>query len=136
MREIKFRAWDKRTKELVGVSDISWMKIAADNSYKNSEFYHLTGSEKGRHYKAPQDQVILMQFTGLLDKNGVEIYEGDIIKSHTGWKDQVVAWDDYRAGFYAQLPQGSDLAEIMNSENRFEIIGNIYENKELLNAPR
>jgi len=75
--------------------------------------------------------VVVMQFTGLLDKNGKEIYEGDIVREFwNGNPDpccvQVVEWDDNESsgprvvGFYLQ------------DGDEYEVIGNIYENPELL----
>ena len=69
MREIKFRAWDKQTKKM-------WM----------SKCYLLIDIANGRPFNTvedmymPKDRYILMQYTGLKDKNGKEIYEGDICK--------------------------------------------------------
>lgn len=75
----------------------------------------------------------LMQFTGLKDKNGMDIYEGDIL----AWKSQhtetvdiaTVVFDKYIAGFNWNMP-GLNFNE--GGIRHFEVIGNIYENKELL----
>lgn len=70
-----------------------------------------------------------MQFTGLKDKNGKEIYEGDIFQDEEDGYCDFVEWDDTYFGWTTHkwfLPN-----EMMNLEE-MEIIGNIYENKELL----
>jgi len=115
MREIKFRAWDKEQKKMsffVGIfHDLSIFNT--NNNPKNFE---------------------LMQFTGLKDKNGKEIYEGDIVE-FIGHKNRVVSWtpdDHHYAGWYAiggirSLPIYSG-----KEPNTIEVIGNIYENPELI----
>ncbi len=114
MREIKFRAWNKQTGTMA-----SWLELKTQ--YNWNVF----------------DQVVvhLMQYTGLLDKNGKEIYEGDVLQNdhiyrNDGLKDEpyVVEYldlhDDIEVGMVG-LWVGwiDDLSEI-------EVIGNIYENPE------
>ena len=120
MRQIKFRAWhsghpvdgDKRK----GVM-MNWGEFHFD-SWLGSEF--------------------LMQFTGLLDKNGKEIYEGDIFAEHrSGEEDEPfakVAYDTDLGAFVAEKSNGGwdYLSVFLEEERRSSIIGNIYENPELL----
>ena len=130
MREIKFRAWDKKHNKMSDGFDM-W------------DFAYTTDSENGNwQYGFQEDygkgNMILMQFTGLKDKNGKEIYEGDIVKparnamegeiGEVWWQDAsgywAIDWDgsknlgkyDYQIGHHLEL----------------EVIGNIYENPELL----
>ena len=116
MREIKFRAWSKLDNKMfpsVGVDDggVTIIDTMAHGLY----------SVKG--------ETVIMQYTGLLDKNGKEIYEGDILgqEQFLPWG---IMWD--KAGFYAyNLHNPSTLYPFESATNR-EVIGNIYENKDLL----
>ena len=89
------------------------------------------------------DEVELMQYTGLKDKNGKEIYVGDILKSESGaWLCEVrdspsFAGFDFKlikapAGCEWQIGDNFLLSELRINEARYEVIGNIYENSELL----
>lgn len=111
MREIKFRAWDKETKTMLDlVHQINFLnkQIWAEGNGEHSFCCHL-------------DKYELMQYTRLLDKNGKEIYEGDILKGHYGLEK--VIWEEHGCGFYPFS---------VNPNFNGEVIGNIYENKELL----
>lgn len=122
MREIKFRAWHKKDKVMLG------HRMACATS-------HFTQS---RAYT--KDEIELMQYTGLTDKNGTKVYEGDIVKvyqhdevlfnHHVEWSDAngccsiVVNHSDY------------DITTMAWAEGQFcyeyEVIGNIHSNPELL----
>jgi uncharacterized phage protein (TIGR01671 family) len=73
---------------------------------------------------------IVMQFTGLLDKNGVEIYEGDIIRLEH-WGPSIYKIDFDRGAFYIAKSDREEVGDIKYAE-KCEVIGNIYENPELL----
>jgi uncharacterized phage protein (TIGR01671 family) len=132
-REIKFRAWDIKGKEM----------IYGDSFCDLLNIFGKEGGDDGSYILRAWDSSIyrhvwLMQYTGLKDKNGKEIYEGDIVKTERG-KIKVIEWYDYMWGaidlYYHKNKEGDPysceelLPFIRESE---EIIGNIYENKELL----
>ena len=83
-----------------------------------------------------------MQYTGLKDKNGKMIFEGDVVKSEIEQvigdsisTDGVIEWDDNRGYWKYDLPdygQSFALAHLLDNEEILEIIGNIYENPELI----
>lgn len=129
-REIKFRAWNKGVKKMVLVTRIDW------NTTGNSidpGIWSLEGIEqvkstdgKDRNDYVQQEDFILMQYTGLKDKSGKEIYEGDIIKTEGGALG-VVKWRHF--GFEQDMINTLGWWVIQEDG---EIIGNIYENPELL----
>lgn len=129
MREIKFRAFRKNHKDY----ETGW---AVPNQV--FEFSDANGfTEFG--FDIPED-IVVMQFTGLLDKNGKEIYEGDIIDyEDSGSIDasgiQVIGWDSEKAGFGRQYLEEQGFSSTCFAEvaTNSKIIGNIYENPELLN---
>ena len=85
-------------------------------------------------FATPLEDVELMQFTGLLDKNGKEIYEGDILKFYFGskWERDQVQYDDKYA-HYSLKESNITLNFFIENEDTLEVIGNIYENPELIN---
>lgn len=123
-RTIKFRAWDKHMKRMSVDNNICLRDSGEIFMLRNLEYTSL-----------PQNLFELMQYTGLLDKNGVEIYEGDIVKScnqHIENVTAVVLWNVNTARF--QLDTGSPMMNFIYTANieRMEVIGNIWEHKELL----
>ena len=123
MREIRFRAWDNELKEMTTVMKL--FTHGPNGNIWNREFYF-----KGAILTEPQsNRVELMQFTGLKDKNGKEIYEGDILR----WNDKL--WPVYYSERLAKYVMGTTKGcEIIGCGRCAfcEVIGNIYENPGLL----
>lgn len=111
MREIKFRAWLDSKMITPGFID-SEGRVYEDCIERPEEL----------------DGAILMQYTGLKDKNGREIYEGDIVSFHMPGRG-IIEWDDGSASFVVV----NKWMAIVHFEET-NVIGNIYENPELLNG--
>ena len=129
MREIKFRAWDSEYKTMVDNCGVlngnAW-----DIRLMKSRMIPLETTALEAIENIVHERIILMQYTGLKDKNGKEIYEGDILKNDHGVFD--VLWNVSRACFsvremHKSVGTGLHVVDIFS-----EIIGNIYENPELL----
>ena len=128
MREIKFRAWLKEEKKMVNVETIDFTDKSIQYLEKN-EFINAYLLRRMIF-----DDIELMQYTGLKDKNGKEIYEGDILFFRDENMKYVVVWQD--AAFIIKSIEIRKYSEKMcwldDTEICCEIVGNIYENKNLL----
>ena len=135
-REIKFRVYDEDLKRM---------------RYFNSPHDFICFDEKGNGYYHNMQTGLgewfsdLMQYTGLKDKNGVEIYEGDICKGNeirdknhlfiikygkyktSDWKEKYIS-DTYQYGWFAEYIKTKDQVHLV-TPNGIEVIGNIYENE-------
>lgn len=124
MREIKFRAWLKEERKMVNVETlfIGINRLCFGNSKTEDLFF--------RDF----EEVELMQYTGLKDKNGKEIYEGDILFFRDENMKYIVVWQD--TAFIIKSIEIRKYSEKMcwldDTEICCEIVGNIYENKKLL----
>ena len=131
MREIKFRAWLKEDKKMENVKTMDFTDKTI-RCLKKNEFINAYLLRR-----VSFDDVELMQYTGLKDKNGAEIYDGDIVlvelSGTSTWYKTVVKIKE--GAFIASLIDGEDYIYIFNrgfDSNDFEILGNVYENPELL----
>lgn len=117
MREIKFRG-----KPIEDYGDVNWFYGSAVLNYEDKLAYIVSPGQG--HVPVHWESVV--QYTGLRDKNGKEIYEGDIIRYHVEptTKIKVVI---FREGMFA-----TDISSLKAVRLISEVIGNIYENPELL----
>lgn len=127
----KFRAWLKEENKMIEPSDI--LSISFKLCEMTPNYLHGFEKEKYDFY-----DLELMQSTGLKDKNGKEIFEGDILAIETdeGILNVNIFWDSKHALFMFELKKYNEedlLAELVEDNTYpFEIAGNIYENPELL----
>lgn len=121
----KFRAWNKATKEMHEADDIVSLNFEKKQICVKTIFF-------GQLSYYDFDDIILMQSTGLFDKNGQEIFEGDILSSKDGFLNGVVEYR-YDLGMWTNsLIRYNNFERLCNVARDREIIGNIYENSELI----
>jgi uncharacterized phage protein (TIGR01671 family) len=146
MRQIKFRAWDKRKKVMSATFSI--FDIFTTQTIKDSCVSTVTHFPYGIEAKK-NDDIVLMQYTGLKDKNGKEIYEGDIVSLNgvIGYgqpikENHAVICDNgspkINNGYeYVFLEEFVFVGNSKHEEfhNDTEIIGNVWENPELIEKP-
>jgi len=134
MREIKFRAWDKKKKmmETIGLT------FARNGELASIKAWHY--QDVDGHYRIYlPSEVNLVQYTGLRDKNGKEIYEGDVVKETFPRDKSDPAYDSYgdegvvewHEGIGAWSWEHGEEWGMIDSQD-VKIIGNIYENPDLL----
>ena len=131
----KFRAWHHELGRMMALKSM-WFQ---DDLIEELE---LNDTVMNDYITAYLDEIELMQSTGLKDKNGKEIFEGDILAVETD--DETlnvnVFWDEEHALFMFESKQYNEkeaLAELLEDYSYpFEIIGNIYENSELLEVTK
>lgn len=154
-REIKFRVWDNKYKYmnykvLVGIYG-DWEKVKDDKNYTACAMWiepdkvDYKCEPHWAHFEPYHKDIHLMQYTGLKDKNGVEIYEGDVCKGNKfsdenelfvikygkyktkDWKEKYIS-NTYQYGWFAEFIKTKEQVHLVNP-NGIEVIGNIYENE-------
>ena len=131
MRPIKFRAYLKDINKMVEVNEINWYENSDDKGNISSIRYAGETKYAHHYFEFDPNDVILMQYTGYKDMKGREVYEGDIVRYYDDIYEVKWMW----AGFYIHsLQNGFD--ELATNENFVEVIGNIYENPDLLETKK
>lgn len=133
MREIKFRAWDKKNKIMWNITELNWRTPSQRGSifYKRGVFGNNEQSIGADEKYVPMKDVILMQYTGLKDEKGKEGYHKDIVQM--GPFIYTIEWDNRVAKFYLQAINRLDTIKYsMTHLKGAEIIGSVHSNPELL----
>ena len=118
----RFRAWLKEDKEMIDVDEMH---------FKNGELDFIGN---GITWMYKKSDIVLMQSTGFKDKNGKEIFEGDIVDSENGILSGVVEFRPDLGMWTNSLLRYNNFERLCCIANSREIIGNIWENGELLDG--
>lgn len=130
MREIEFRIWDKKNAKFIS----KWERVFI-NAWECCVYTKSELEKKDFSYNNDLSEIEVNQFTGLKDSKGVEIYEGDIIEFALSLFESVKGSVEFDYGAFYLKPTDKKYNNVLLANMNFdlvEVIGNIYENSELL----
>lgn len=120
----RYRAWDKIHKTMYEVDDIMSIDFGESKISVKTLFFEQTN-------RYDFDDIVLMQSTGLRDKNGKEIFEGDIIDSTDGFLTGVIEFRVSLGMFVSDLVEYNNFERLCNVASSRKIIGNTWEHPKL-----
>lgn len=129
MREIKFRAWDENNKIMhndfqfikSGNEGNDWIVFTSDKQKLSDELHPF----QNPHF---QKQLLISESIGKKDKNGIDYFVGDIVQT-----DTIIQYIDYNNELNCYGVRQSENSATMSISSNWEVIGNVYQNPELLN---
>lgn len=133
IENIKFRVWDKVSKKMlsIGLVDLEDKIVySAGDEHKKQSYRPFPL----HHDFLDVERLVFMQYTGILDKNGNDIYENDIVKNIQTKKVYRVVWNGSSAAFELEDEENQYKSLFFANQGfgRYEVIGNFFENHELL----
>lgn len=133
----KFRAWNKKLKSMYSTDDIVFINFEEEEICVQTIYFEQGLPDERDLDFYTFDEIEFMQSTGLFDENGKEIFDGDILKTYDGELAKVV-WNEYlgcwEAEFLSEIVDLSEVADVKSNRSDCEIVGNIWEDGELLDS--